>query len=286
MKQTTPSRSKMQRAHKTVLIEDLVLIWNPPLIHVGFSRPSRETFEKLGPPRLFDGERAEHLTIPLVPMSYGPMAGRLHVHLTYGAGAERRHFTVAAIDPGAIDDALKPVGDALGVYYRRRARPVTIEGLRREGYVVGVLTDNAKDWLDNRACVTRWKERVTDARMLRAFDDGFEFLDVGVLEELRSDPRQHPAFAFREPDGFTISVGYQPHGVPPDNRPGWYALPADGGMRRVMDEALSGVLSTEVYDAFITIARELQAPMNIDAMLRGRARAASRNSRKTLGNRT
>lgn len=277
MKHSSPSRSEpTPKTNKTLLLDRLVLVWNPPLVHVSFSGPpSRATLEKLGPPRLFRGERARHLTIPLDVRCHGALAGRLDIHLTYGYGRGAHHETVVALDPKTIAAALEPLGAALGAYYRATARMVTINELRREGYVVALLTEDAEAWLDERARANRWVQRVTESKLDKATEESLEFFDVEILNELRDDPRYQPTMAVREADGFTISVGYQSRGVGPDRPPGWYAMPIKNEFSRLMDDWAAVAVGPAFYESMLVIARELQAPMDVDALLADYARALS-----------
>jgi hypothetical protein len=91
----------MQKRHITLFLGDLVVVINPPLVHLSIGgAPSRRTYERLGPKRLFGGKRAHHLTIPLEPMERGPDAGKFNVHLTYLDAGRSRHVTVAMLLSG------------------------------------------------------------------------------------------------------------------------------------------------------------------------------------------
>jgi hypothetical protein len=269
----------MPKSHKTLLFDELVLVWNPPYVHVSCAGPpSRETLEKLGPPRLLGGTRADHLTIPLEVRRRGPHAGRLNIHLTYGTGRDCPRVTVAALAPESIAPAIKPFEVALLRYYLSKVRLVTVDSLRRDGYVFTTLNAEAEAWLDERTEQRRWKERVTEKRLDRAMERAIAVRDVEILDELRDDLRLQPLAAVRQSDGFMISVGFQPNGLPPNRPPGWYAMPMNNGFAEVLDQAIGAALPPAFYDAAIEIVRELQAPANVDALIAGRARAQALRS--------
>jgi hypothetical protein len=223
--------------------------------------------------------RADHLTIPLEVLPHGPTAGRLNIHLTYGTRRESRRITVAALAPESIAPAIRPFEVAMLRYYLSKVRRVTVDGLRSAGYVLTTLNGAAEAWLDERVEQRRWTERLTDARLDRAVEQSIDVRDVGMLDELRGDARLQPVIAVRQSDGFTISVGFQPNGLPPNRTPGWYAMPMGDRFSRVIDKVIAATLPPAFYDAAIEIVRELQAPANVDALLAGRAQSLALRSR-------
>src|SRR5262245_48948944 len=129
MKNSTPTSSAVtQRLQFTVLAGNLALTLKPPFLIIRFGGPPRQDLLRhLGPPQLFQGKRADHLTIPLEPMKYGPLAGFINIHLTYGTGDDAHHETVARLKPEEIEAAFRPFAQSLSSYYIRSARRVTVE---------------------------------------------------------------------------------------------------------------------------------------------------------------
>jgi hypothetical protein len=119
MKNSTPtSIVETQRYHLTLIAGDFALTLRPPLVIIRFDSPScQEVLRRLGPPRLFHGMRADHLTIPLEPVKCGPMAGLINIHLTYGAGRDSHHETVARLEPKGIEAAFRPFAQGLCSYF-------------------------------------------------------------------------------------------------------------------------------------------------------------------------
>src|SRR5665213_1221622 len=77
-------------------------------------------------PRLYCGQKAAHLSIPLRDDPRGRYPGKLWVHLTYGDG---HHEEVAVLDPGKLAGVFKILGDALLERYREETFRVTPEEL-------------------------------------------------------------------------------------------------------------------------------------------------------------
>jgi len=263
----------MQKPRIELFWGDLVVVLNPPLVHVSIaSSPSRRTYERLGPPRLFRGDRAHHLTIPLEPRNRGPHAGKYDIHLTYHSGPRLHHETVAALAPGDIEAAFKPLTVALLSHYLRVARRVTIESLQHAGYLVMLPDDEAKAWLEEHATLRRWKLRITDAKLER-MTERFEWFDVSIIDELREMHEYKTLSLFCERDGSALTIGYQPNGLGPQHPPGWYAMPMDDDFRAILDETFLVALGPAFFEAALVIARELQAGVDIDALEAGLVRA-------------
>lgn len=249
----------------TVLLDDLVVILNPPYLHLSVREPSRRTYERLGPPRFFRGERAKHLTIPFEPLRRGPDAGRFNIHLTYPDGPRWHRVQVAAVAPGDVDAVFRPMAEALKDHYLQVVQPVTIDGLRRAGYEVLLPDDAVRAWIDEHAELRRWKLRVTDAKVER-FADRFEVFDVEVMDELREQAETGTIMLYRERDGAMLAVGYRKDGLGSDQPVGWFAMPVDDSFRRIIDRTLPTVLGAPFYERLLDIIRELQAEADIDAI--------------------
>jgi hypothetical protein len=200
------------------------------------------------------------------------MAGLLNIHLTYGTGRDSHHETVARLDPQAIETAFRPFAHALWSYYIRSARRVTVEDLQREGYLVVLLSDDAKRWLDERTSPGRWTERLTSRRLAR-LESHLELFDAEIMEDLRQAGEHQPVTLMRESDGLAVSVGYQSAGLGPDHPPGWYSIPMVNGVLSAFDELLPTALGPGFYETLMVIARELQAGIDLDVTLRGLEKA-------------
>lgn len=275
MQNSTPtSNVETQRYHLTVLAGSFAVTIRPPLVHIAWSGSPCGRF---GPPQLFHGRRADHLTIPLAPMRDGPMAGLINIHLTYSTGRRRHHQTVAALAPQAIEAAFRPVVHGILSYYVRSARRVTVEDLQREGYRVLAFSNDAERWLDERTSPGRWRERLTN-RKLEGIEQHLELYDPQVLDDLHHSGGRQSAILVRETDGVALSVGYNPTGLGPDHPPGWYAVPVNRGIFGVFEELLSTAFGPELFDTLIVIARELQVGIDLDGVTRARTRALSAQS--------
>lgn len=274
MQNSTPtSNVGTQRYHLTVLAGSLALTVRPPFIIVRASgAPCQDVLRRLGRPQRFHGQRADHLTIPLEPMGHGPMSGLINIHLTYGTGRERHHETVALLDPQDVEAAFRLLAHGVYSYYLRAARRVTPEDLRREGYVAVELSEDAQHWLEERTSSGRWEERIT-RRKLAQLGPHIERRDAQIIEDLRRSGNSQPAFLIREADGTALSVGYLPNGLGPDHPAGWYAVPVNRGVLGVFEELLPTAFGPAFYDTLIEIARELQVGIDLDGVMRARAKA-------------
>lgn len=263
----------MQKRHIELFLNGLVIVINPPFVHLSITGlPSKRTYERLGPPRLFRGERARHLTIPLEPYQWGKNAGKIDIHLTYLDGGRPRHVTIAMLTPQAIAASFKPIADALLDHYLRVVRRVTVEELRGQGYSVMLPTEEAEAWLDEHAEMRRWKLRLTDNTFER-LTEHVDLYDPEVMNELRDAPEWQTLTLIREFDAPGLSVGYQPRGLGPERPPGWYAMPLDDTIGTAVDAVSPTAFGPPVYEALIVIARELQAEIDVDALERARERS-------------
>jgi hypothetical protein len=270
----------MQKRHITLLLGELVVVINPPFIHLSTcAEPSRRALEKLGPPRLFRGKRARHVTIPLEPLDYGPDAGKFNIHLTYSDGRRDHHETVAMLTSEAIAAAFKPIADATLDQYLRVVQRVTIEQLRKDGYGVLLPSDEAEAWIDEHAEMRRWQLRVKKSTFQRMAEH-LEIYDPEIMDELRmvDEYKEMALTLVREGDEQALSVGFQPRGLGPERPPGWYATPVDHTIGDVMDAVAPASFGPAFYEALIVIARELQADLDIEAVERARRQAATARS--------
>lgn len=256
------------------------LIVNPPFLHVAVTQPSKETFECLGPPRFFNGERAQHLTIPLEPLQHGPNVGKYNVHLTYGAGGKSRRRTVALLAPTDLEQTFLPIAKALHQYALRAMRPVTIEGLRREGYVALLMSEHATRWADERMLSPRWKLRVTESKFMRALQE-YEVYEVDILDDLRDHIDQESVMVVG-PKQDLLAVNFRQEPWGPDHPRGWYVMRVEqDGFKSIIENEFFARLGQPFFDALIDIARELQADIDAEALLRARERAPRSSVRPT-----
>lgn len=253
---------------------DLVVIVRPPLIHLSVRTPSRDTFNRLGPPQLFRGERAQHVTIPLEPKSHGPLVGRYDVHLTYQDGDRPHHHTVAALTPTDVEAAFRPIAVELARHYLRVVQRVTVEELRRDGFLAVLPSEELEVQADEHFSARRSRLRVT-AASFRRLAEQFEFYEPEVLDDLTEDFERKAVFMYSEQSKTSIAVAYHADGFGPYHPPGWYAIPADGSFTAIVERAFLPALGPAFYDAMLLIARELQMGIDIDALELARARAAA-----------
>jgi hypothetical protein len=255
----------MPKQHIELFLDGIVLIINPPLLHVSFSRPqSPHARARLGPPRLFRGLRADHLTIPLEPLAHGPNRGKLNVHLTYGNGPDAHRETIALLSPTELVAAFKPASEEVLRFYLSIARPVTWQSLRNDGYSVLLPSEEAEAQLDERLARRRWRFRLTK-QSFQALISGFELYDPELLVELEGDAESRSLTVFNETTGDAYCIGYQSFGLGPDRPPGWYAIPLDDSVKRLMDGMIPQLLGPTGYETVRIIARELEADIDLDA---------------------
>ena len=274
MPTTTPSRSDgTQKRRIELAFGPVTVVFNPPLIHVMVTEPSRETFERLGPPRVFQGDRAQHLTIPLEPLPRGPTAGKLNIHLTYGAGSKSFRHTVALVAPDEVQAAIEPAAMALVRHFIRVTQRVMVEDLRAQGFWAVLPSETAEAWAIDHAERLRWKLRITEARLERAGQE-FEWYDLAVLDELRDDPNHKTVMLVDDSEQKALFVTYHSEGLGPTKPPGWYAFPLNENcFKGILDEAMVAALRPAFFEALLEIARELQADVDVTAIEQALARA-------------
>jgi hypothetical protein len=275
LKQRQQGSAAVPRLHIEFFVGDLVVIINPPYVHLAVARTSPRTRQRLGPPRFFGGQRAQHLTIPLEPLSYGRDAGKFNIHLTYLAKPEPYRYPVVRLTPEEIEAKFRPLAAALLAHYARVVRQVTVEALRADGFVVIVPRENAPTWVDRKLNERRrWKIHVDDATIMR-FAENFEFYDAAVLDDLaeESEDERDSVMLVNERDGAMFGLIYRPDGLGPDHPPGWYASPVNADFRTLIEEVFMVGLGPAFYERLIDVARELEAEVDLDAIERALARA-------------
>lgn len=264
-KKSTPfENAQLFQTNFTVLLGEFSIVFNPPFVHIACNKPSRATAAWLGLPSLCAGARAAHLTIPLEPMRHGEHAGKLHVHLTYNVEGEHRHKTIAYLDPATIVAKVESFTEQLLSYTLRNTRRVSVDDLQREGYLVTLLGDAAKQKLGGVLFRRRSKYRLNRDTMTTLLEH-IDVYDLAILDQLR----EQPVYLIRQADGATLTVCYLKDGLGPEHPAGWYAMPRPEACVDLMLQ----VLGPSVIEAFTVISTELQWWVNREALQSVYARA-------------
>lgn len=265
----------MDRQHLQVYLGPLCVILRPPLLHISVrGAPSAEIFKRLGPPCLYRGERADHLTIPLIPKEEGANAGKFNIHLTYVQGSHRRHVSVATLTPEQIDAALQPVAMELLELYVSAARRVTVDELRRDGFVVVLPSDELEENAERLLSAKRTELRLNQGSFARLAQN-FECYEPEVLTDLVGGDPYKSIMATTEDGASTMFVRYRPNGLGQDSEPGWFAMPADLKFGDLLEKKFFLGLGPSFFDALVVVARELQLDIDVDKIEHARACAAA-----------
>lgn len=253
----------------SVSIGCVTLAFGRELLHVSVN--CAQLSEATQKPSLHErGLRADHLTIPLKPLSRGLRAGEYWVHLTYPDGI---HKDVAWLRP----DDLRPVGEAMEIAFkdavlrqlRTRAVEISAKWLAERSYKLVFMFDgDFPAWADTHFKRNRRHYRVSLERMHKSVGDMCisdpEILDdedfiknhPNVIQTLSMIDNEKRFFVWRFPWG-------------PDGSFRWYAAPADA-LVPVHDahflESVVRCLQPGFWGAIRTIMIELGIPINYERL--------------------